>query len=57
MLFNLSPHILKSLFFFFLISGVEANLSVVFVQDETVCVSPWGEDGCGVWETLDQSVL
>lgn len=38
-------------------SGAGANQSVVPVQDEAVCVSPWREDGCGVWEALDHSVL
>lgn len=38
-------------------SGVEADFPVLPVQDETVRVSPRGEDGRGVREALGHSVL
>lgn len=42
----------------FLTSGAEATAqSVILVQNATVCVSSWREDGCGIWETLGVTVL
>lgn len=38
-------------------SGDKNSLPALRVEDEAVCVSPWREDGCGVWEALGHPVL
>lgn len=39
------------------LSGDKDGLPALRVEDEAVCVSPWREDGCGVWEALGHPVL